>query len=255
MQLMNNLIEVDLHLKNGSVSHRMISVNKLCFGRFCQRNIEGTQKKLAEKRAGGYSVHSNPNICSRSRYLLTNEYVIEVQGPYTSGEVEIVAIVDVGEVLISVGSDHNDRSVEDMWSSIIGKIYDSAKTKQMVPAVMAKEAWRYEEVKDHWDSLNLRSYVTVSGKRIPYQSFALSDLVPIEYHFKSDPGLKVDGVVLFGGTSDMLPTVPPDVYQFKPSIKPFSVYPQDFHFEVHDPVLHRTISHYYTVQCVEEKES
>ena len=255
MQLMNNLIELDLHPKDSSISHKVISVKKLCFKRFCQRSIERTREKLDQKRAEGYSAYSNPSICSRSRYLLTSENVIEVQGPYTSGEVEIVAIVGGGEVLISVGSDHNDRSVEDMWSSIIGKIYDSAKTKQMVPAVIAKEAWRYEEVKDHWDSLNLRSFVTVSGKRIPYQSFALSELVPLEYHFKSDPGLKGDGVVLFGGTSDMLATVPPDVYQFKPSIKPFSVYPQDFYFEVHDPVLHRTIFHYYTVQSVEEKES
>ena len=32
MQLMNNLIELDLHLKDGSVSHRVISVKNLCFG-------------------------------------------------------------------------------------------------------------------------------------------------------------------------------------------------------------------------------
>jgi hypothetical protein len=255
MDLMNNVIECNVHLKDGSISPRRISIKRLWFGRYCHRNIDATQEKLDNKRTEGYFVHPNPNICSRSRYLLTNENIIEVQGPQTSGEVEVVAIVDKGEVMISVGSDHNDRSLEDICSSTIGKIYDSAKTKQMAPAVLAKDAWRYEDVKDHWDSLNLRSSVTVSNERIDYQNFTLSDLVDLEYHFKSNPGLKEDGVVIFGGTSDMLPTVPSHVYQFRPQNKPFLVYPQDFHFEVRDPILHRTISHFYTVQTLEDRES
>jgi hypothetical protein len=255
MELMKNVIELSVHPKDGPVSRRLISVRRLWFGRFCQRNIEAIREKLSLKRDEGYSVHPNPNICLRSRYLLTNENMIEVQGPYTSGEVEIVAIIDSGEILVSVGSDHNDRSVEDIWSSVIGKIYDSAKTKQMAPAVFAKDAWRYEDVKDHWDSLNLRSYVSVSNEKIAYQDFPLSDLVDLEYHFKASPSLKQDGVVLFGGTSETLPTVPAYVYQLTPSSEPFSIYPQDFHFEVYDPILNRKISHYYTVQCLEEKES
>ena len=56
-------------------------------------------------RAEGYLIHGNPNVCAKSRYLLTNEDVIEVQGPQTSGEVEYAAIFDGGEIFISVGSD------------------------------------------------------------------------------------------------------------------------------------------------------
>lgn len=249
---MKNIIEFNVYAKDGSVHQRAVSVKKLCFGRFCSRDIDGTRMRMDEKRAEGYTVHGNPNICRASRYLLTNEDVIEVQGSHTSGEVEIVAIVDKGEVLISVGSNHNDRSVETLWSETLGKIFDSAKAKQMVPSVVAKDAWMYEDVKDHWDRLNPRSYVTLSDERIPYQNFTLSNLVDLEYHFSTKPWLKEDGVVLFGGSSDALPTVPQNVYQFKSWNRDLT-FPQDFHFELHDPVLNRTISHSYKVQCIEKQ--
>ncbi|MEM2876162.1 MAG: DUF2848 family protein [Candidatus Bathyarchaeia archaeon] len=248
---MKNIIKFDVHARDGSVSSKFVSVKKLCLGRYCSREIEATRKRLDEKRAEGYTVHGNPNICMKSRYLLTNEDVIEVQGPQTSGEVEFVAIMDKGEVLVSVGSDHNDRTLEIMWTEALGKVYDTAKSKQMAPAVVAKDAWLYRDVKDHWDKLNLRSYVTFSGEKIPYQDFTLSELVDLEYHFRANPWLMEDGVVLFGGTSGTLPTVPPNVFQFQPSLKGL-IFPSDFHFEIRDPVLGRVISHSYKVRCLEE---
>ena len=239
---MENIIEFDVYAKDGSVSHRVVSVKKLCLGRYCSRDTEAMRKFLDEKRAEGYATHGNAHICKKSRYLLTNEGVIELQGSQKdqSGEVEFVAVIDKGEVLITVGSDHNDFTILTMWTDRLGKIYDSAKGKQMCPAVVAKGAWFYEDVKDHWDMLNLRSYVTVSGRRVPFQDFKLSANVDLEYHFRTNPWLKEDGVVLFGGSSDTLPTVPPDLF------------PTDFHFEIHDPILNRTISHSYTVQFLNE---
>jgi len=241
LKLTENIVDFNLYAKDGSVSHRSVSVKKLCFGRNCGRDIPATRKRLDEKRAEGYAVYDNPNICKKSRYLLTNNDIIEVQGPQTSGEVEIVAIVDEDEVLISVGSDHNDRSLGIMWTEALGKVYDTAKSKQMVPAVVAGDAWEYEDVKGHWDRLNLRSYVTVSGKRLPYQDFTLAVLVDLEYHFRTNPWLKEDGVILFGGSSSALSTVPRNLF------------PPDFHFEVYDPVLNRAISHSYTIQWLEEQ--
>jgi hypothetical protein len=243
MRLMENNIEFDLHAVNGLVSPRSVSVRRLCLGRNCGRDVKAVRESLDKKRALGYSVHGNPNVCRKSRYLLTNEDVIEVQGPQTSGEVELVAVVDTGEVLITVGSDHNDRSVETMWTEALGKVFDTAKSKQMVPAVVAKDAWRYLDVRDNWDRLNLRSSVTVSDDRVPLQDFSLSDLVDLEHHFAANPWLREDGTVLFMGSSSMLPTVH------------LESYPQDFYFEVVDPVLHRTISHYYRVQSLEESGS
>lgn len=187
MKLLENILDFSVYDKDGHISRKSIKVNKLCFGRHCNRDIDTTREGLDLKRSEGYAVHENPNICIKSSYLLTNEDKIEVQGPHTSGEVEIVAIMDKDDVIISVGSDHNDRSLEIMWTATLGKIYDSAKSKQMVPAVIANEAWKYEDIKDHWDELNLRSYISLLGERSVCQNFSLSDLVNLEYHFENYP--------------------------------------------------------------------
>lgn len=256
--LMENILEFKVWEKDGRFTTTAVSVKKVGLARSCSRDIQGVRAFLDKKRAEGYAAHGNPTICRKSRYLVTNEDVIEVQGPQTSGEVEIAAIMDKGAVLISVGSDHNDRSVGiNIWSDALGRVYDSAKSKQMVPAVVARDAWRYEHVRDHWDDLHLKSYVTVSGARIPYQDFRLRDLVDLEYHFRSEPWIKEDGVVLLGGSTGILPSVPSNVYQFQPSLEglPGLIFPPDFHFEVHDPVLNRTISHSYRIMAIEEPGS
>ncbi len=44
-------------------------------------------------------------------------------------------MVHQGEIFISAGSDHNDRTMEELWTSKLGKVFDTAKSKQMVPGV------------------------------------------------------------------------------------------------------------------------
>jgi len=240
--------------KDGSVSNRRVSVKRLFLGRNTSRDIKGTLASLDALRAEGYSIHGNPNICKKSRYLLTNENEIEVQGPQTSGEAEYVAIFDGGEVYVSVGSDHNDRTLQYLCTEALGQVYDTAKSKQMCPAVVGTEAWRYEDVKDHWDQLNLKSFVTVNGSKIPFQDFKLSDLVDLEYHLRTTPPLRSDGTVLFGGSSGTVRAVPANVFQGQSSLQ--GVYfPPDFGMELVDPVLGRKISHHYTIYSLEESGS
>lgn len=202
-------------------------------------------------RAEGYSMHGNPSVCRKSRYLLTNEEEIEVQGPQTSGEVEYVAIFDRGEIFVTVGSDHNDRTLFNMWTDALGKVYDTAKSKQMCPAVVAGDAWGYEDVKDHWDELNLKSFVTISGSKIPFQDFKLNELVDLEYHLRVNPSLRSDGTVLFGGSSGYLSSVPSNVFSGQSSLRGIE-FPPDFSFELIDPVQKRKISHSYSITALEE---
>ncbi len=248
--LLENVLDFNVLSRDGSSENRSVKVERLWFGRHCSRDVEGTRARLDAIRTEGYSVHGNPNLCKKSRYLLTNETAIEVQGPQTSGEVEYVIIVDDGEVLVSVGSDHNDRTLGSLWTEALGKVYDTAKSKQMVPSVVAREAWRYEEIMDHWDQLTLRSNVTVAGLRIVYQDFLLANLMAPQYHFRSSPELRENGNVLFGGSSGTALGVPSDVYQFQSSIKGLT-FSRDFHFEIHDPVLKRKISHGYEIASLE----
>ena len=177
-----------------------------------------------------------------------------MQGPQTSGEVEYVAIFSDGEIFVSVGSDHNDRTLYYLWTDALGKVADTAKSKQMCPAVVARIVWRYEDVKDHWEQLNLTSFVNVGGLKIPYQDFRLSDLVDLEYHLKTHPRLREDGTVLFGGSSEILPDVPSNVYKGQSSIQGL-IFPEDFVFELIDAVLKRKISHSYSIVSLEEAGS
>jgi len=249
--LKENRVEFEVLEKDGTTFVRSVNVKKLFLGRNTSRNIEGTKESLDALRAEGYSVHGNPNVCTKSRYLLTNEDSIEVQGPQTSGEVEYVAIFSGGDIFISVGSDHNDRSLYYLWTQALGKVADTAKSKQMCPAVIAKSAWRYEDVKDHWDQLNLKSFVTVAGSRVPYQDFTLTHLVALDYHLQTNPSLREDGTVIYGGSSQMLANIPSNVFQGQSSIQGLT-FPPDFSFELVDPVLKRKISHSYSITSLEE---
>ena len=252
--LKENRLEFSIVEKDGSTLARSISVKRLFLGRNASRDIEGTKASLDGLRAEGYAIHGNPNLCRKSRYLLTNEDTIEVQGPQTSGEVEYVAIFVDEEIFVSVGSDHNDRTLYYLWTQALGKVVDSAKSKQMCPAVVAKTAWRYEDVRDHWDKLNLKSFMTVGGAKLPYQDFKLAELVDLEYHLRINPSLKENGTVLFGGSSEMISAVSPTVYKGQASIQGL-IFPEDFAFELVDPVLQRKISHSYTIASLEEAGS
>jgi hypothetical protein len=179
---------------------------------------------------------------------------MEVQGPQTSGEVEFVAIRHGSDIYVSVGSDHNDRSLGDLWTAMLGRIHDTAKSKQMVPAVVAKDAWLYDEVKEHWDEIVLKSFVTASNQRVPYQEFELRNLLGLEYYLSNAPWFEQDGSVLLGGSTGRLSTVPETVYQGQTTLEDV-IFPPDFHFEMLDPVLNRTISHSYSVISLEEPGS
>jgi hypothetical protein len=250
MNLSKNAVEFVIHRKDGSVSIRKVEVETLCLARNCGRDVAAAKRALDSFRAQGYAVHENANICKKSRYLLTNEDAIEVQGPQTSGEVEVVAIFDGADILVSVGSDHGDRTIETMWTDALGKVYDTAKIKQMCPCVVANNAWLYEDVKDHWNRLRLKSYVTLSGRKTTYQDSDVSALLDLEFHLKNNPWLRKSGTVLFCGTVDTIKELPPEVYQFQQHCQGL-VFPTDFYFELHDPVLNRSISHGYGVTSVE----
>ncbi len=243
-------MEFMVHGKNDK-SKRTVDVKAVCLGRAASRDVGATEKSMEEKRAAGFAVYHPPNVCKKSRYLLTNEDEIEVQERRTSGEGEYVAIMDKGDILVSVGSDHNDITLLGVQSSILGKVYDTAKTKQACPAVVARDAWLYEDVKDHWDELRVRTSVTISGKRIPFQDYLLSDLVNLEFYLKKFPWLKKAGTVLFSGSSEGLPNVPKQLYA--PTAD--GIFPDNFHFELHDPVLGRTISHTYAIHHLEWPDS
>src|SRR5690242_9420604 len=91
-----------------------------------------------------------PRIYPMAVSSITTDTVIGVHNARTSGEVELVLVVDGDDLYVGVGSDHTDRELERI--SIIW-------SKQYAPSVLGPEVWRWSDLEADWDSLMLESWV------------------------------------------------------------------------------------------------
>jgi Protein of unknown function (DUF2848) len=152
--------------------------------------------------------------------LLTTASEIQVSGPDTSGEVEFVLLQKRDGLWVTVGSDHTDRKAETVGVSL---------SKQLCAKPMAKDAWRYDEVKDHWERLVLRSWSdgelyqegSVTAMRSPEDLLGRYALKP--------------GWAMFCGT-----------LAAKGGIRPAKV----FRMELEDPVRRRKLTHEYRIEVL-----
>ncbi|EAY70799.1 hypothetical protein BDAG_03606, partial [Burkholderia dolosa AU0158] len=97
--------------------------------------------------------------------LLTQAHSIDVLGTQSGGEIECVFVDSAAGTLVTLGSDHTDRAVE---------AYGVAVSKQMCAKPLGRDAWRYADVADHWDALEMRSWwAPRDGERIAFQHGAV----------------------------------------------------------------------------------
>ncbi|CAM5193051.1 hypothetical protein CDEF62S_05946 [Castellaniella defragrans] len=156
---------------------------------------------------------------------------IQVVGDKTSGEAEAFVFATRGKTYVSLASDHTDRQLE---------AHSVALSKQICATPVARDAWDFESVADHWDALILKSWILEGGKEVLYQEGPLSQLRTatdlIERCFGPGNGLPDHNgmtcgtVVVQGG------------------IRPSS----QFRMELHDPVLKRSIRHEYKIEVLPE---
>ena len=152
---------------------------------------------------------------------ITTAQQIQVTGTESSGETEFVLLKHDGRLWVGVGSDHTDRKVE---------TYNITVSKQMCEKPMAHTFWALDDVRDHWDRLELRSW-TADGELYQEGSVAamrMPDELMTQYAGKGLP----DDAVMFCGTLAAIGGVRPS--------------PQ-FSFELNDPVLGRKIAHAYEI--------
>jgi hypothetical protein len=98
-----------------------------------------------------------PRVYPMAVSSITTDDCIGVHHERTSGEAELVLVVDDGELYLGIGSDHTDRDLEALsilWS------------KQYSPSVLGRDVWRWRDVEEDWNQLVLES--DVDGR--PYQS-------------------------------------------------------------------------------------
>jgi hypothetical protein len=222
---MDNKIEFTIQGKNGSAT-QSITVTGLVIAGWTGRDPVARDKHIRELEALGVARPASTPIYYRaSARRLTTATSIEASGDDSSGEVEFVLLRAQGRSYVGVGSDHTDRKVE---------TYNVTVSKQMCDKPIAPQLWPLDEVLAHWDSLVLRSFATIEGKRELYQEGTLTGMLPplelIERGFGA-AGMP-DGTAMFGGT-----------FAAKGGIRAASY----FEYEIADPVLSRSIKHGYSI--------
>lgn len=213
----------------GAVEPRAITLNSAIVAGWTGRDPVVREEHIAELEALGVARPASTPIYYRvSRMLVTTSSEIEVVGEHSSGEVEFVLLHDSNRLWLGAGSDHTDRSVE---------TYNVAVSKQLCEKPIAPELWDFEEVADHWDSLQLRSWIDENGEQRLYQEGSVAAiLAPLDIIAGATPGGTLpEGTAIFCGTLAV-----------KGGIRPSS----RFTFELFDPILRRQIRHSYNVAAL-----
>jgi hypothetical protein len=227
---------------DGASRHARVEVRRLLLAGYTGRDREKVLAHVEELAALGVAPPERvPAVYVVAPDLLTTEPAITVRGRHTSGEAEFFLVPSPDGLLVGVGSDHTDR---------VHEAVDVTEAKARCPKPISQAVWRYEDVRDHWDRLRLRSWVTTAlpstsdptrspepnrpGHRL-YQEGPLAALLGVDALLAELGAAGYDatpGHLMFGGT---LPTIGGLIF--------------GHHFEVElaDPVLDRRLTCAYDI--------
>jgi len=190
------------------------------------RNVEALEAHIKELEALGVKRPKSVPIFYRvAASLLTSDDAIQVMGESSSGEVEyIIYALDDG-LWVGVGSDHTDRQAETIGVTL---------SKQMCAKPVGPQAWRYDEVKPHWDRLVLRAFAHVGKERKLYQEGPVTTMRSPE-----------ELIGLYGGGEELAPGTA--MFGGTLAVHGGITAADVFEMELEDPVLSRKLTHRYSI--------
>lgn len=191
-------------------------------------NQEKVQEHIDELAKLGVETPATiPTLYPVANQLATYSDSFQVQHNETSGEIEYVLIWSDNEMYVTVGSDHTDRKLE---------AFSVPMSKQACPNILAREVWKFEEVKDHWDRIELTCWIRSNGKEEIYQKGTCGDLMSPKDLIENFEKMEIDqnGHVFYSGT---IGTVGSSL-----------AYGDEYVIEMNDPVLNRVIRHQYKLE-------
>ena len=204
----------------------VMEVGDVAIAGYTGRDTEAVKRYIEKLAEEGISPpESVPAVFRVGADRVMAHDVIDVTGLETCGEIEFVLLVTEEGVHVTVGGGHTDRALEQQSILL---------SKQVVPKVVAAEAWRLDEVAGHWDELRL---VSTLGEGRPYQEPGVDFFVP--------PQAILDlvdarpGTVVYGGTVSSLM----GGFDYDPV----------FAGRLEDPVLERSIEFTYRSRPMEGK--
>lgn len=221
---------------DGSVKTHFLSVAPRHFviAGWTGRDAEAIHHHIHELELLGVPAPTSVPLYYRaSAQMLTQSDTIEVLGPDSSGEAEPVLFFAQGDWWLTVGSDHTDRRVE---------TYSVAVSKQMCPKPIGGVAWRWTDVADHQDDIELLSRILEDGQWVDYQKGTLSSIRPLSSlrdgnALASSPA---EGSVMYCGTLGAIKNA------LGQGIRPAT----RMEIELHDPRHQRRIVHRYSVEVL-----
>lgn len=163
------MVELVFEVTGNPPERVVLPVQRVLNGGFAGRNQAQVRAHIEElAHLGVKDPGETPTFYPLVRTAVSQTDELEVVGDSGNwGEAEPVILFDGDDLLVTVGSDHTDRSLEGF--SII-------KSKQVYPNIVGRAAWRYEDVRPHWDDIMLRAWVGAGRGRL-FQEAPLSALM------------------------------------------------------------------------------
>lgn len=218
-----------LHLQVAGGGALALDIERLIIAGWTGRDMEAVQHHIDELKAIGVKPPATvPTFYPLAAQLLTTDSVMEVPRDDSSGETEFVLLQGADALYIGIGSDHTDRKVE---------AYDVTVSKQMCAKPMGPEVWRFDEVADHWDSLEMRCWRVRDGERALYQEGKVTRLLePRDLIARLTGESQLPpGTAMFCGTQAVIGEMG---------------HGEAFEVELHDPVRQRSLRHAYRVETL-----
>ena len=219
--------------KKDEIQPLSFSVKRMVNAGYVGRDREAVRRHIEELKKEGVPVpEETPTLYPVASYLVTTGDLLEVVEESTSGEAEFVLLLEDGKIYVGAGSDHTDRKLE--AASII-------KSKQICPNVLSSVVWPYEEVKEAWDDLILRSWIEKGSQRILYQETKLSAIMSAEdilsFVRSKLKDEDLNGMVIYSGTV--------------PSLSGEIIYGEGFEVELHNPQTSDSLRCKYQVRLLD----
>ena len=210
----------DTHDREGVLT-RPIAIHTAVIAGWTGRDSVARGKHITQLLAVGVaSPETTPIYCRVSASRLTTATQIKAIGENSRGEVEFVLTRDAGQVWVGAHSDHTNRKVE---------AYNVATSKQMCGKTIAPMLWSFEDVRDHCDSLILRSWFEEADERCLYQEgtaavMLVPDTIVADFERR---GELADGTAIFCGI---------------PAARGGILTSSRLSFELNDPIRNRRIA-------------
>ena len=212
------------------VDGQSAEISNLVIAGWTGRNQAAVEEHIRElEEIGVPRPATTPTFYRVAASLLCQAARIQVTGAETSGEAEPVLVRIGDQIFVGVGSDHTDRKVE---------TYDVTVSKQVCAKPISRDFWKYDDVKQNWDSIVLRSFAHIGDEQVLYQEGTLAAIRSPEdllAKYKESAGGLSPGSAMFCGTL---------------AVKGSLQYASAFTVELEDPHKDRVLRHKYEVDVL-----